>query len=70
GLHLRGRYLQLGPHEESGDSSDVSRGCSVFNGSKNGVRAARQMYPVIPQVMKSRRLKRIYVATSPFSAAC
>ena len=42
----------------------------MFNGSKNGVRAARQMYPVIPQVMKSRRLKRIYVATSPFSAAC
>ena len=30
GLHLRGRGLQLGPHEESGDASDVSRGCSVL----------------------------------------
>ena len=30
GLHLRGRSLQLSPYEESGDSSDVSRGRSVL----------------------------------------
>src|SRR5580700_12251500 len=34
GLHLRGRGLQLSPHEESGDSSDVSRGRSVLAGPK------------------------------------
>ena len=32
GLHLRGRSLQLSPYEESGDSSDVSRGRSVLAG--------------------------------------
>src|ERR1039457_4459642 len=34
GLHLRGRGLQLSPYEESGDSSHVSRGRSVFAGPK------------------------------------
>jgi hypothetical protein len=34
GLHLRGRSLQLSPYEKSGDSSDVSRGCSIFAGPK------------------------------------
>jgi hypothetical protein len=30
GLHLAGRGLQVSPHEESGDTSDVSRGCNVL----------------------------------------
>src|SRR5882724_9216265 len=34
GLHLRGRGLQLSPYEESGDSSNVSRGRSVLAGPK------------------------------------
>ena len=33
-LHLRSRSLQLGPYEESGDSSNVSRGRSVLAGPK------------------------------------
>src|SRR5271169_7159657 len=34
GLHLRGRCLQLSSYEESGDSSNVSRGLSVLAGPK------------------------------------
>src|ERR1035437_7791307 len=34
GLHLRGRGLQLSPYEESGDSSNVSRGRCVLAGPK------------------------------------
>jgi hypothetical protein len=34
GLHLRGRSLQLSSYEKSSDSSDVSRGRSIFAGPK------------------------------------
>src|SRR5437588_10148763 len=34
GLHLRGRGLQLSPYEESGGSSDVTRGRRVFAGPR------------------------------------
>ncbi len=34
GLYLRGRGLQLSPYEESGDSSDVTRGRGVPAGPK------------------------------------
>src|SRR5664280_1987759 len=35
GLHLRGRGLQLSPYEESGDSSNVSRGRCVLARPEN-----------------------------------
>src|ERR1700730_5158193 len=40
GLHLRCSRLQLSPYEESGDSSDVSRGRGVFVGRERPSRAS------------------------------
>ena len=45
GLHLCGRSLQLSPYEESGDSSDVSRGRSVLAGPKNESAEHQRMQP-------------------------
>src|SRR5271170_1555611 len=45
GLHLRGRGLQPSPYEESGDSSDLSRGRSVLAGPKMKSAGRQRMQP-------------------------
>src|SRR4029453_17060300 len=66
GLHLRGRSLQLSPDEESGDSSDVSRGCSVLAGPKMNPRDTSGCSQNPSRITKSLRLERIKVAESIF----
>ena len=45
GLYLRGRGLQLSPYEESGDSSDLSRGRSVLANAKMNPRDKHRIKP-------------------------
>ena len=44
-LHLRSRSLQLGPYEESGDSSNVSRGRSRLADPENESAGHQRMQP-------------------------
>jgi hypothetical protein len=66
GLHLRGSRVQPSPLAESGDSSDVGQGGSVFTGSVSqpGVQAAK-LFPE-SQNRETENSKSHYL----FSAAC
>src|ERR1035438_7045083 len=66
GLHLRGRGLQLSPYEESGDSSNVSRGRSVLAGPKMNPRDTSGCSQAPSRITKYLRLERIEVAESIF----
>src|ERR1035437_3165736 len=70
GLHLRGRGLQLSPYEESGDSSNVSRGRCVLAGPKmnpQDTSGCRQKpFPNHKITGTGENLSR----GAPFSAAC
>src|SRR5712671_5120361 len=66
GLHLRGRGLQLSPYEESGYSSDVSRGRSVLAGPKMNPRDTSGCSQNPSRITNSLRLERIEVAESIF----
>ncbi len=59
GLHLRSRGLQLSPYEESGDSSNVSRGRSVLAGPKMNPRDTSGCSQNPSPITKSLRLERI-----------
>ena len=59
GLHLRSRGLQLSPYEESGDSSNVSRGRSVLAGPKMNPRDTSGCSQNPSRITKSLRLERI-----------
>ena len=45
GLHLRSHGLQLSPYEESGDSSNVSRGSQCARRSENESAGHQRMQP-------------------------
>jgi hypothetical protein len=64
------RGLQLSPYEESGDSSDVSRGRSVFAGPNINLRdtSGRSLKP-LPESQNHGDWENLSRSV-PFSAAC
>jgi hypothetical protein len=70
GLHLRSRHrLQLSPYAESGDSSDVGQGRSVFAGPKRSASHQRMQLKLFPE-SQNRGAWRERNRDLPFSAAC
>src|SRR5215471_16674481 len=71
GLHLCDRGLQLSPYEESGDSSDVSRGRGVLAGSQG--RNESTGHQMQPQPFTNQKITETgeHLSTAVhFSAAC
>jgi hypothetical protein len=66
GLRLRRSRLQLGPHAESIDSSDVSQGRSLSAGFEKGSSAYQQMQPKLLYLSQNRETGKGSESHHPF----